>query len=204
MTTTREFYEKRAAWISPSEERFRMKRAVDLAWMMETRPTVLDIGCKHGALRSFLPDCAIYIGADIVAKPEDGEIISLDLDNERLPFDDHSFGYVFALEVLEHLTEPYRVLREIRRVLGPGGACILSVPNPYHFKEVVWNVLHVPDRQGHLHSWTKQAMTALLVRAGFAIVEVRGTYLHPPIPGWPRICARSTMFRVRRGMEVGP
>ncbi len=195
-TSTKEFYQERASWIDLGEESFRMKQAAKMATIMETRPRVLDIGCRNGRLRTFLPDSVEYRGVDIVAK-DDGAIIAVDLDSDELPFADGCFEYVFAIEVLEHVTNPHRILEEIRRVLVPGGCCILSVPNPYHFKEVIWNALHVPDRQGHLHSWTAQAMTALLGRAGFAIVKVRGTYLHPPIPAWPRICARSTMFRVR-------
>lgn len=192
----REFYEERASWIHPGEEAFRMKLAAKMAMIMETRPRVLDIGCKNGRLREFLPSGIVYRGVDIVAK-DDSAIIAVDLDRDALPFPDGCFEYVFAIEALEHLTEPHRILEEIRRVLMPGGACILSVPNPYHFKEVIWNLLHVPDRQGHLHSWTRQAMTTLVERAGFVVVSTRGTYLHPPIP-WPRMWARSTMFRLRR------
>jgi len=58
-------------------------------------------------------------------------------------------------------------------------------------------VFRIPDRQGHFHSWTRQAMTALLGRAGFRVEATGGTYLHPPIrAGW--LISRSTMFRARK------
>ena len=71
---------------------------------------------------------------------------------------------------------------EIRRILKKEGTLILSVPNPYHFKEILWNIFRVKDRQGHIFSWTRQAMTCMAEFTGFKVVNTSGTYLHPPIP----------------------
>ena len=54
-----------------------------------------------------------------------------------LPFAASSFDRVFCLETLEHLKRPAECLREIVRVLAPGGRVILSLPNatgftPFH------------------------------------------------------------------------
>jgi len=46
-----------------------------------------------------------------------------------LPYADASFDLVTATEVIEHLADFRRVVREIHRVLRPGGVCILSTPN---------------------------------------------------------------------------
>lgn len=46
----------------------------------------------------------------------------------RLPFRDASFDVVLALEVLEHVEEDVRMLRELVRVLRPGGLVVISVP----------------------------------------------------------------------------
>ena len=54
--------------------------------------------------------------------------------NQGLPFRDRSFGYVVMLEVIEHLENPYFVLREISRVLKLGGELILSTPNIMNIK----------------------------------------------------------------------
>ncbi|CAN5504495.1 hypothetical protein BH10ACT11_BH10ACT11_19240 [soil metagenome] len=57
-----------------------------------------------------------------------------DVELQRLPFDDESVDIALLCQTLEHLrTEPMRPLREIGRILKPGGYAIVSVPNvtPY-------------------------------------------------------------------------
>ena len=48
---------------------------------------------------------------------------------ESLPLEDASFDAVFLLDVLEHVVDQQAVLREVERVLKPGGTLILSVPH---------------------------------------------------------------------------
>lgn len=48
---------------------------------------------------------------------------------DRLPFDDNSFDIVYAIEVAEHLQNPYAFIGEIHRIVKPGGKILLSVPN---------------------------------------------------------------------------
>jgi SAM-dependent methyltransferase len=65
-----------------------------------------------------------------------------------LPFEDGQFDIVLSFEVVEHLEEVDRYLAELRRVLRPGGTCVVSTPNkrwfsdglaaprnPYHVRE---------------------------------------------------------------------
>ena len=52
------------------------------------------------------------------------------LQDSRLPFDDESFDVVIMCEVLEHLNfNPLPLLKEINRILAPGGIFYLSLPN---------------------------------------------------------------------------
>ncbi len=51
---------------------------------------------------------------------------------ERLPFPDESFDAVFSYDVLEHVRDPLRCLRECRRVLKPGGRAFLVFPPFFH------------------------------------------------------------------------
>ncbi len=48
---------------------------------------------------------------------------------ETLPLADQSFDGVLLLDVLEHVSDQQAVLREIQRVLKPGGTLVLSVPH---------------------------------------------------------------------------
>ena len=57
------------------------------------------------------------------------EFFQQSVDGEKLPFADASFDFVSCNHVLEHIFETEKFLREIRRVLQPGGLAVVSVPN---------------------------------------------------------------------------
>ncbi len=48
---------------------------------------------------------------------------------QALPFEDASFDYVTCIEGVEHLENPFQAVRELARVLRPGGTLVLSTPN---------------------------------------------------------------------------
>jgi SAM-dependent methyltransferase len=63
---------------------------------------------------------------------------------ESLPFRDNSFDVIISLEVLEHVEHPAAVLREVFRILKPGGWFYLTCPNYLSFREVHYNVAWLP------------------------------------------------------------
>ena len=158
---------------------------------------VLDIGCRDGGLKRFLPPDVRYQGMDLTPEFAAPDIVIRDI-SEGIPFADGAFDHVFCIEVLEHVPNPFGALTEIHRVLRPGGVLALSVPNPYHVKELIWNLFRIPDRQGHLYGWTRQTMTRLGEMNGFRLDGTAGTYFHPPIPMVP-LLARSIVYRFVKG-----
>lgn len=71
-------------------------------------------------------------------------------DSHFLPFKSKSFAKVFCFHVLEHVKNPYEVLKEIRRVCY--GQAFLKVPSKFH-----------TDRgKEHIYSWTTNTLTNLL------------------------------------------
>ena len=89
---------------------------------------VLDLGAGVGALvaplRGAFPGASIVAGdraPGLIARATP-EVPRLVLDGSRLPFDDDSFDVVVMAFMLFHLPEPLDALREVRRVVRPGGA----------------------------------------------------------------------------------
>ncbi len=65
---------------------------------------------------------------------KDVSIVQLDLNIHPLPYPDASFDLVTCSEVLEHVENYRAVLREIRRVLKPGGLMVVTTPNVLNMK----------------------------------------------------------------------
>ena len=104
-------------------------RAPLAAWLREeaarrARPyRVLDVGCGVKPYYPFFePYASEYVGVDVVENP------AADLQGavESLPVEDASFDLVLCIQVLEHADDPARAVRELRRVVAPGGAVLAS------------------------------------------------------------------------------
>lgn len=109
-------------------------------WIEPPVSSLLDVGCNVGA---WLADCAALYpcarlaGVDInetalrIARAPQSSVEWLRAGAESLPFQDSTFQYVTCIETLEHLPAGLRAaaLREIWRVLKPGGRLILTVPH---------------------------------------------------------------------------
>lgn len=65
------------------------------------------------------------------------EAAVLDLSTCKIPFNDATFDVVFADNVMEHVDEPNVVLKEINRVLKPGGRFLAKTPNKWHYMPII-------------------------------------------------------------------
>ena len=95
----------------------------------------LDIGSGTGELikrlqgvrAKLISDACDYTDTLIELKGQKVDIV--DLNDDLLPYADDTYDLVTATEVIEHLENPRLFVREINRVLKPGGVCVLSTPN---------------------------------------------------------------------------
>lgn len=142
--------------------------------------TVLEVGCGVGAqlqvlLRRF-PDVR-YAGVDIVgaqlqrarqllAEPiAAGRVELIEGSAYQLPFPDASFDGACIFWVLEHLNDHLGVLREVHRVLKPGGV--------FHATEVFNSGLYASPRQAALETWWRAFNTLQIELGGDPDVGVR-------------------------------
>lgn len=94
----------------------------------------LDIGAGRGSLIAKVKSkLALESSAcdytDTLMQLAGQRVDIVNLNHEPLPYPDATFDLVTATEVIEHLEDFRQVVREIHRVLKPGGVCILSTPN---------------------------------------------------------------------------
>jgi methionine biosynthesis protein MetW len=172
---------------------------------LSSADTLLDIGCGVGEGTQYLAHAVGVtrpVGVDIsetlvagaIERGVDARVV--DLDTAPLPYPDHSFDGVFCGEVIEHVRDTDRLLDEIRRVMKPGGLCVLSTPNLASWVNrlallVGWQPFfttvssrYLPGRPrwssvgysagdiGHLHVFTTRALTELLSAHSLSVVAL--------------------------------
>ena len=135
---------------------------------------LLDAGCGPAVLRSFIreTDAPEYTGIDVslhglrlaCADKEDKPFAAGDLTS--LPLRDSQYDAVAAVDVIEHIKDDSRALREVRRVLRPAGKVFLCVP-AFQFLWAAYD-----DRYGHYRRYTKQSLGSLLEDNGFTIRDI--------------------------------
>ena len=90
---------------------------------------LLDFGCGSKAYRSLF-SVDEYIGLDVEQSGHSHENEEVDVyyDGKVIPFEDHTFDACFSSEVFEHVFDLEDSLKEIHRVLKPGGKGLFVVP----------------------------------------------------------------------------
>lgn len=200
-----DYYKGNVTYISRVDPR--LARIIDM--VTDLRPaSLLDIGCGRGFLLHQLAEAGLTgltgvdvfddVASDLFAYAR-GDVTT------RLPFDDASFECVVAGEIIEHVPDPDSFLREIRRVLVPGGTLIVSTPNMVSWANRVLVPLGIQPLgtetssevalgrrhrvlgqgnqvQGHLKVFTFRALTEILERYGFDVRDREGVPAFFPAP----------------------
>ena len=145
----------------------------------------LDVGCGIMPYKDLLTQSPSrieeYIGLDIETEIYRAEV-DLRWDGQTIPLEDASVDSAMATEVLEHCPEPLVVLKEIRRVLKPGGAFFFTVPYIWPLHDAPWD----------FYRYTPFSLKKLLAEAGFEDLEIRA------LSGWDASLAQMMGLWLKR------
>jgi ubiquinone/menaquinone biosynthesis C-methylase UbiE len=115
----------------------RRQHALEMVQAAVPRPSmILDAGCGTGDIAAQLMECGHEVwGVDIaepmirLARERCGSDRFRVGDLEQMPFEDNMFDAVVCLGVIEYLDSDEQALREMWRVLKPGGTAVIATPN---------------------------------------------------------------------------
>ncbi len=180
-------------------------RYAEIAFLLQGREKVLDVGSGSGLLLSILASLGHQSWGLDLRDPGDlptsysmGRVQyqTCNVEVDRYPFPDGFFDAVTCCQVLEHFSHsPLHAMSEMRRVLKPGGAIELDVPNVACFrnrvrmlrgKNITWDYREhylkakPLNYQGHSfyplrhnREFTKAELALLLAESGFEQISVR-------------------------------
>lgn len=146
---------------------------------------VLDAGAGETGHRIYF-ERQRYIGVDLAVGDAAWDYGRLDVlgDLTALPFASDAFEACINIVTLEHVREPAAALRELWRVLKPGGRLLLIVPHE-------WEVHQSPH---DYFRYTRHGVEYLLRQAGFSELAIE------PVGGFFRLLAR----RLLNGLQFFP
>jgi ubiquinone/menaquinone biosynthesis C-methylase UbiE len=133
--------------------------------------TILDVGCGSAWLAKHFQKSPVFVcslDATIIntskalEKYPWADHVAVVADAFHLPFKNNSFDAVVATEIIEHVTDPAAFVKELMRVVRPGGTLLITTP----YKEVLRYTLcihcnHNTPLNAHLHSFDERILLGL-------------------------------------------
>lgn len=167
-------------------------KAIQTALPIPATGDHLDVGSGTGELLRLVRSSYSFrsFGCDYtdkLAKDAAQKIDIVDLNRDRLPYEDNRFVLVTCIETIEHLENFRGVVREIYRVLQPGGVAVFSTPNILNlrsrlrylssgfynlFGPVASDESAIHSTRGHINPVSSFYLSHALVSAGFRDLRV--------------------------------
>ncbi|UTR07378.1 class I SAM-dependent methyltransferase [Alkalihalobacillus sp. LMS6] len=165
-------------------------RVLNHALLHLIQPTdveVLDIGCAAGYLGEAIKvkTGGLVSGVELIseaaeeAKARLDQVVCANIEADTLPFHDQQFDAVVFGDVLEHMLDPWRVVRKTATLLKPSGSIYASIPNVGHITIIeqllkgTWTYAEsgLLDKT-HFRFFTKEEIRKLFEENGFSIESI--------------------------------
>ena len=146
-------------------------------------PRILDIGTADGLLLDLVCSQikpAFAVGLDLswgLLTTNTRKNAIVQADAEKLPFPDSYFDAAIATAIIEHVPHPGTFVDEIKRVLKPGGVCIVTTPVPL-FEEMA-SKLGFLKEDDHQETFDLEKLRALIATKKFEILESEKFMMSP-------------------------
>lgn len=98
-------------------------------------------------------------------------------DLRKVPLKDNSFNIIVSYGAVEHFPETSEAINEFKRILKPGGACLVTTPNPFNFHRLIGrHILNITRSKklgyvGHEDAYTPRQLGRLFEKCGFSRIR---------------------------------
>ncbi len=187
----------------------------DLISLMPQKPEnrVLEIGSGKGGTLMSLKNNQLaqeVVGVELMEMedsyqqaPEIDKMIIGDIESMEIPYPENYFDVILCGDVLEHLHDPWAVLKKLHSLLKPGGKVIISLPNIREFNAMVKIFVRgdftYTDSgtfdETHLRFFCKRNMKALVESCGLDLVS-----MHTNLELRPEAWRRKMINRLSLGL----
>jgi methionine biosynthesis protein MetW len=146
--------------------------------LRKSKGKVLDVGCGNGVLLEDLRENGcVAMGVELnpdnvsIAKVKGFEVFCGSLEDAR--YQDNTFDVVIVNHVLEHVPSPIKTMKEIWRILKPGGKVFIQTPNEESYMRKIfgkyWTGWHIPF---HFNYFSQRTIRKLSLLAGFKVLQL--------------------------------
>ena len=145
--------------------------------------SVLEIGYARGGLLDYLDGDFKRSAVDVHPRDVGPDITFIQHDcNEPLDFAaDGAYNVVFAGEIIEHIHDDRRFLKQIHRILAPGGVVALTTPNLFFLvNRMVMPFGRMPYfayEEYHYHFYSRSTLSRLARECGFDVRRVTSSHI---------------------------
>lgn len=175
--------------VKPSDY-FSQYRAEMMKYIPDNAGTILDIGCGDGVFGYGLKkrfNSEVW-GIEIIgpcaekAKERLDRVMVGDIEIDEFDLPKEYFECIICNDVLEHLKDPWSVLRRLKNNLKTNGYLIASIPNVRYYKNIKrlllskdWNYESYGILDfGHLRFFTQKSILSMFDECGYSVITIEG------------------------------